>query len=92
MGLRRCPVETCGRSIPSEDFACRPHWKALPRNLRQRISETFHRYENGSATIIELREVQQVAIDWLNQKFPKLPSALDEPEPEEDLGVIEEER
>jgi hypothetical protein len=38
---KRCSKPGCTRRTPSGQLACRPHWFALSRDLRQTINAAF---------------------------------------------------
>lgn len=60
--LHKCPKEGCAIELPREILACRPHWFALPMELRNRINRTWR----GGA-IGEYVAARQEAVDWLNR-------------------------
>lgn len=35
----KCPAFDCERQIPEANFCCIHHWKALPRNVRDRVKK-----------------------------------------------------
>ena len=42
--MSTCPHPDCEVEIPSQQFACRPHWFSLPQGLRNRI---YANYRSG---------------------------------------------
>lgn len=37
----RCPAPDCPLDVPRSQFACREHWYALPKSLRDEITASF---------------------------------------------------
>jgi hypothetical protein len=35
--MHRCPKPGCTVSVPSSQFACKPHWFMLPQDIRSKI-------------------------------------------------------
>lgn len=62
----RCHAPRCDIEVPPRMFACRGHWFALPKPLRDRIWAT---YEEGQEIrkdpSPEYMEAAQAAVDWL---------------------------
>jgi hypothetical protein len=63
--IHECPAPTCTRRVASTQLACRSHWYALPKELRDRVwdAHTGRSDEDHSAVIME-------AVDWLREKYP----------------------
>ncbi len=57
--MRRCPFNGCDKDIPSEMFACRPHWYSLARGDQNIIWNAYKRYTAGKIGPRELRRIQQ---------------------------------
>lgn len=60
----QCPAPICSRTVPTEQFACRGHWYALPAELRRRI---WAGYRTGSD---DHQDAMADAIGYLADKYP----------------------
>jgi hypothetical protein len=63
-----CHWPGCGRQVPPAMWGCRPHWYALPAELRARIWRTYRpgqeKDQRPSRDYVEVaREVQQ----WIEE-------------------------
>lgn len=45
--MHTCHAHGCTRSVPPEMFACRSHWFALPKNIRDAV---WREYRSGQET------------------------------------------
>ena len=66
-----CAAEGCTRRVPLKLLMCRPHWGALPAELRRAVWATYRRGQEidlklSPAYIAAVRD----AIDWLKQNHP----------------------
>lgn len=61
-----CAHPDCKLWIPASRFACRAHWRQLPRALRNDINRCFSAYEIEQAReqLEQLRAVQGSAIEF----------------------------
>lgn len=46
-----CPYPECRERIPLRLFACRDHWYALPREIRDDVWSAYRRHGVGSAEL-----------------------------------------
>jgi hypothetical protein len=65
-GRHLCAHPDCKLWLPANRFACRSHWRQLPRALRNEINRCFtaHEIEQSHATIEELRFAQDSAREY----------------------------
>jgi hypothetical protein len=59
-----CPAPVCNRQVPYERLACRIHWYAIPRHLRDRVWEA---YLSGSDDHLD---AVAEAVQYLHDKYP----------------------
>ncbi len=59
-----CAHPDCKLWLPANRFACRTHWRQLPRKLRDEINAAFSAWEiaHGRETVEQLRAVQNRAL------------------------------
>lgn len=38
----KCPRRGCTKVVSNKEFACRPHWFELPRDIRDEVHATAH--------------------------------------------------
>lgn len=67
MASRTCPKSGCGRTIPSDQFACRSHWFSIPPDIRRDIWGAYREWERGSGTIEQLEAQQRRALEQWGQ-------------------------
>lgn len=59
-----CPAPGCSRKVPFDQLACRDHWYALPKDLRDEVWAAFRR--NGQGSPRHQNAVGE-AIRWLRE-------------------------
>jgi hypothetical protein len=57
-----CPVNGCKRRHGPTYLMCRIHWWRVSAPTRDAVYEAYNRWQNGDATLAELRVVQDEAI------------------------------
>ncbi len=57
----RCLVQTCDHARQDGQLFCRPHWFALPSELRGRIWRLFRNQPGGSEHRAAIREAIRLA-------------------------------
>jgi hypothetical protein len=63
LGQGRCA--SCGGPSPAGSLLCRPHWRMLPRTLRDDVWLALRRFRNGDIALAQLRQAQQQAMDYV---------------------------
>ena len=66
-GKHKCPAPPCNRRVPYEMLACRNHWYAIPRHLRDQIWDAYLSGSPEHTTLIA------EAIQLLHDKYPEEP-------------------
>lgn len=56
--MRLCPFEGCGKSIPSDKFACPKHWFSLCADHKSRVWEAYNAWKSGAIDGTELQRLQ----------------------------------
>ena len=69
---RVCEVPLCGASIPAGKLMCLPHWKEVPRPIRQRINQAW-RTVRGRGT----RAYRQAALADYRQAVAEAVTAVE---------------
>lgn len=59
-----CPAPGCTAMVAQSQFACRPHWYALPKDIRDRI---WAGYRNGDTEAH--RRAMADGIDYLQARY-----------------------
>lgn len=58
----KCPAPGCDANVPSDQYACRAHWYALPARLRRAIWHGYRKQPLGPAHVAAM-EAAQVYLD-----------------------------
>ena len=53
MSTHKCPHPNCDVQLPTHIFACKPHWFAIPKNLRNALNRAWH--DGDTATYLNRR-------------------------------------
>lgn len=53
-----CSIPDCDARVETGKLMCRRHWFQVPSRLRQRLWETWRKYEVRQASLEELRAIQ----------------------------------
>lgn len=65
VGVHGCAHPACRKSIPVDLLACRPHWYALPRELRNQVWIAWQALCSGVDWAIERHDAAKAAcLDW----------------------------
>lgn len=65
-----CHWPGCPRQVPPALWGCRPHWYALPKEIRDRIWKAYRIGQETSLTPSrEYVEAARAAQDWINRQF-----------------------
>lgn len=62
-----CPAPGCTESVPYSQLACRGHWFALPKPMRD---DVWRAYRNGGPGSPGHTEAIDAAIAWLEENAP----------------------
>jgi hypothetical protein len=46
LSTHKCPAPGCDADVPSTMFACRPHWRSLPKPIRDEVWRAYQ--EDGA--------------------------------------------
>lgn len=67
--LHECPHPDCRRNIPLAFYACGPHWKQLPSNIRSYISRAWAGVKHGVAGALHEhdRAAEKAMAYWKDQ-------------------------
>jgi hypothetical protein len=57
----------CGEPSPAGSLLCRPHWRMLPKPLRDDVWLALRRFRNGDVPLAQLRQAQQQAVDYVRE-------------------------
>jgi hypothetical protein len=60
-----CPAPSCDQQVPYHQFACKGHWFALPKALRDAINDAWFSGDTGDHA-----EAMMEATDWLAERYP----------------------
>ena len=80
--LNPCPAPDCSAQVPSERFACRRHWYALPQQIRNRIWATWkarlaaRRHPTRQQHVDAHEAAKASAVAWLRDHEPRPPRQL----------------
>ena len=55
----RCPVEGCERSRQSSQLACRPHWYALPKDIRDAVWAGYRQGPLSDAHVTAMMDARE---------------------------------
>lgn len=44
-----CPAPACTTQVAEHQLACKPHWRLLPKNVRNRITNSSSRTDRAHA-------------------------------------------
>ena len=66
-----CHWPGCGKAVPAAMWGCKPHWFALPKQLRDRIWATYRRGQEVTKTpSAEYIEAALAVQQWIREKHP----------------------
>lgn len=64
-----CPGLDCGRQVPADQLACRPHWYSLPKPIRTAV---WRAWNDGAGAGSDAHTAAITkAIDYLSKKGHK---------------------
>lgn len=62
--MHQCPKDGCEVTLPRHILACRPHWYAIPAELRAEVNRTWRRFGIDPGPYLAAREA---AVEALNR-------------------------
>lgn len=66
----RCPAPGCTMPVASSQYACREHWYALPKPLRDALWSAYNKHGAGSAPHVAAREACDRALQRMHKQPP----------------------
>lgn len=67
MSGHKCPAPACAVTVPPSQFACRGHWYALPKAMRDEIWAEYRREPLSDAHV----DAMAAAAAYLRDRYPE---------------------
>lgn len=62
-----CASVLCTETVPTDKFACRRHWHALPGDLRKQLGAAYRQYQRDPRRYAKkYAAARAAALDYLN--------------------------
>jgi hypothetical protein len=63
VATKTCPISDCNKGIPRTRLMCKPHWYRVPKEIRDRVWDTYRNDGVFSEAYMEARDAAIHAVE-----------------------------